>query len=216
VGAPVERIERHPGHVVPKVRGRPTQQFDQVVLACHSDQALALLADPTPAEREVLGAIGWQDNDVVLHTDASLLPRRRRAWASWNYHRDPDGPRDRVSVTYNLTHLQSLPTRRQFLVTLNRGELVQPATVIHRETYAHPVYTADSLHARARHAEINGPNRTYYCGAYWGYGFHEDGVRSALAVYDALRVHAAPALPPRPGVDVAASADEQLYLSGTG
>jgi predicted NAD/FAD-binding protein len=216
VGTPVERIERHPGHVVVKARGRAAQHFDQVVLACHSDQALALLADATPAEREVLGAIGWQDNDVVLHTDTRLLPRRRRAWASWNYHRDPHGPGDRVSVTYNLTHLQSLPTRRQFLVTLNRGELVDPATVIHRETYAHPVYTAPSMRARARQGEINGPNRTYFCGAYWGFGFHEDGVRSALAVYDALRAHAAPALPARPGVAATASSDEQLYLSGTG
>ncbi len=217
VNAPVEQVERQPGHVVVKARGRPAQAFDQVVFACHSDQALAILgAGATAAERAVLGAIGWQANDAVLHTDTRLLPRRRRAWASWNYHRDPATPAGRVAVTYNLTHLQSLPTRRQFLVTLNDGDRIDPATVIHRETYQHPLFDAAALRAQARHGEVNGQQRTYFAGAYWGYGFHEDGVRSALAVYDALRAHAPALLPERPPAPSTATADAQLYLSGTG
>jgi predicted NAD/FAD-binding protein len=211
---PVEWVERRPGHVLLKARGRPPAEFDQVVMACHSDQALQLLRDPTPAERRILGAIGYQDNDAVLHTDISLLPRRRRAWAAWNYHRSAATPAGRVSVTYNLTRLQSLPTRRQFLLTLNNAEAVNPQAIVHRTSYAHPVYNFGSIEAQHRHAEINGCNRTYYCGAYWGYGFHEDGVRSAITVCDALvRTAGIPA--PDAVTEPPEAADAQLYLSGT-
>ncbi len=200
---PVERVERFPDHVAIKARGRAVQPFDCVVMACHSDEALALLSHPTPAEREVLGAIRYQENDTVLHTDESLLPRYRRAWAAWNYDRRPGGTGGRVSVTYNLTTLQRLPTRRQFLVTLNNSDAIAPDRVIQRLSYAHPVYDRAAFSAQARLAEINGRQRTYFCGAYWGYGFHEDGVRSAIAACEALEG--------RIGGE-----DAELYLSGTG
>jgi len=211
---PVEWLTRHPGHVTLKARGRPAADFDYVVLACHSDQALKLLRDPSPAEQEILGAIAYQDNDAVLHTDTRLLPRRRRAWAAWNYHRSAATAAGRVAVTYNLTRLQCLPTRRQFLLTLNSTEAVDPQAIVHRTAYAHPVYNFGSLRAQHRHGEINGCRRTFYCGAYWGYGFHEDGVRSAIAVCDALvRTAGMPATDAAP--QPAEAADAQLYLSGT-
>ncbi|MEO7386164.1 MAG: FAD-dependent oxidoreductase [Gammaproteobacteria bacterium] len=204
---PVEWVRRHPDRVVVKARGRPPAEYDQVIMACHSDQALALLEDATSAEREVLGAITFHDNDAVLHTDNRLLPRRRRAWAAWNCHRDGATATSRVSVTYNLTRLQRLPTRRQFLLTLNGEEAVDPRTIVHRQTYSHPFFDAGSLRAQQRQAEINGVSRTWYCGAYWGYGFHEDGVRSAIALCNALGKQL------RPVTD--ATANAQLYLSGT-
>ncbi|MSR09164.1 MAG: FAD-dependent oxidoreductase [Gammaproteobacteria bacterium] len=210
---PVEWVERHPDRVVVKARGRPAAEYDQVIMACHSDQALALLRDPSGAEREVLGAIAYQDNDAVLHTDERLLPRRRRAWASWNYHRRPAATAtSRVAVTYNLTRLQSLPTRRQFLLTLNADETIDPRTVLHRQTYSHPVFDSAALRAQGRHGEINGAHRTWYCGAYWGYGFHEDGVRSAAGVCSALNKDLEKFLAPAPERE---TADAQLYLSGT-
>ncbi len=216
---PVEWVQRHSDRVVVKARGRPAADFDQVVLACHSDQALALLADPTTAEQEVLGAITWQDNDAILHTDVRLLPRRRRAWAAWNYHRNGSSTSGRVSVTYNLTRLQSLPTRRQFLLTLNDDDSVDPRTIVHRQTYSHPVFDARCLKAQARGAEINGVRRTWYCGAYWGYGFHEDGVQSAVALCNALELQGLPARLPDALADTAPTgagmANAQLYLSGT-
>jgi predicted NAD/FAD-binding protein len=211
----VEWVERHPDRVVVKARGRPAAEYDQVIMACHSDQALTLLRDASVAEREVLGAITYQDNDAVLHTDARLLPRRRRAWAAWNYHRGGQTATTtgRVSVTYNLTRLQSLPTRRQFLLTLNGDEAVDPRTILHRQTYSHPVFDAASLRAQGRHTEINGVRRTWYCGAYWGYGFHEDGVRSAAAVCNALGQRKSTSV----SSDATApeTVDAQLYLSGT-
>lgn len=216
---PVEWVQRHADRVVVKARGRPTAEFDEVILACHSDQALALLRDPTRAEREVLGAIGYQENDAVLHTDTRLLPRRRRAWAAWNYHRDGSAASGRVSVTYNLTRLQSLPTHRQFLLTLNGDASVDPRTIVHRQSYSHPVFDAASLRAQRRLAEISGVGRTWYCGAYWGYGFHEDGVQSAAALCNALERRGLPAVSESPARDTAPAAsgadDAQLYLSGT-
>lgn len=212
---PVEWVQRHADRVVVKARGRPAADYDQVIFACHSDQALALLRDPTDAEREVLGAITWQDNDAVLHTDTRRLPRRRRAWAAWNYHRDPASAPGRVSVTYDLTRLQSLPTRRQFLLTLNDDNTVDPRSILHRQTYSHPVFDAAALRAQDRHAEISGAHRTWYCGAYWGYGFHEDGVRSAIAVCNALEKGRIPPLAPDAAATDHEAADAQLYLSGT-
>jgi predicted NAD/FAD-binding protein len=203
LNTPVEWIERYTDHVVVKPRDRAPQHFDQVVLACHSDEALALLRDPSPQEREILGAMGYQPNEAVLHTDDSLLPDRRLAWASWNYHRWADGGADRLAVTYNLTRLQRLPTHRQFLVTLNASERIAPGTVIQRMSYSHPVYNSASFAAQRRHGEISGQRRTWYCGAYWGYGFHEDGVRSAMGVVEPL-------------VRLAGEQDGELYLSGTG
>ncbi len=177
--APVRRIERLPGAVRVEADGCESEEFDRVVIAAHSDQALAMLADPSRAEREVLGAIPYQHNEAVLHTDTSLLPRRRAAWASWNFHLS-ERPPGRTTVTYWMNNLQRLRSRRQYLLTLNRGEAIDPEQAIARFEYEHPVYTAAGVAAQARHAEISGVRRTHYCGAYWGWGFHEDGVLSAI------------------------------------
>ncbi|MEN9705447.1 MAG: hypothetical protein RLZZ393_1326 [Pseudomonadota bacterium] len=176
---PVEWIRRQPGSVVLKAQGQEPVRYDAVFLACHSDQALRLLADPTAAEREVLGAIPYQQNEAVLHTDARLMPTRRLAWACWNYHSlpDRDGP---LALTYNMNMLQNLDAPRPLLVTLNRSDVIDPAKVILRATYHHPVFTPESVAAQARHRELDGYRGTYFCGAWWRNGFHEDGVVSAL------------------------------------
>jgi predicted NAD/FAD-binding protein len=184
---PVEWVRRLPGQVLVKARGHEPGGFDAVFLACHSDQALQLLADPSPQEREVLGAITYQPNEAVLHTDSRLLPRKRRAWAAWNYH-VPVEPRSRVALTYNMNILQSLDAPEPFLVTLNHSEAIDPARIVKRIAYDHPLYTPEGVAAQARQAEINGPLRTYYCGAYWRNGFHEDGVVSALSALEHFTV----------------------------
>jgi len=178
--APVEWIRRLPGQVIVKTRDGAAERFDAAFIACHSDQALRLLADPGQAEREVLGAIPYQENEAVLHTDARLLPRRRLAWAAWNYHVLPEA-RQRIALTYNMNILQGLDAPEPFLVTLNRSDAVDPAKVLRRITYHHPLFTPSGVAAQARQAELNRGRRTYYCGAYWRNGFHEDGVVSALA-----------------------------------
>jgi predicted NAD/FAD-binding protein len=177
--APVRRIERLDDGVRIEADGCESEDFDEVVIAAHADQALAMLADPSEAEREILGAIPFQRNETVLHTDASLLPRRRTAWASWNFHLSKP-PTGRSTVTYWMNNLQRLRADREFLVTLNREEEIDPAKILRRFTYEHPVYTAEGVRAQGQHAEISGVRRTHYCGAYWGWGFHEDGVLSAI------------------------------------
>ena len=177
---PVRSIRRTRGHVLIATDER-TERFDQVVLASHSDQSLALLADPSEREREILGAIRYQRNEAVLHTDESVLPSRRRAWAAWNYHL-LDGDAGPVAVTYNMNMLQGLEAPVQFCVTLNRDQAIDSARVLRRITYHHPVFTPQAMAAQRRHGEISGVNRTHYCGAYWRYGFHEDGVWSGLEV----------------------------------
>ncbi|MDH3621935.1 MAG: FAD-dependent oxidoreductase [Gammaproteobacteria bacterium] len=155
-----------------------TEMFDFVFVACHSDQALGLLADPTAAERDVLGAIRYQFNEAILHTDDSLMPKRRRAWAAWNYHIPQDRTRH-VAVTYNMNILQGLSTKNEYLVTLNNDRDIDPGKIIQRIEYDHPIYSRSAVQAQGRQAEIN-CDRTFYCGAYWRNGFHEDGVVSAL------------------------------------
>ncbi len=182
---PVEAVSRGTEGVTLVVRGNEPERFDQVVIATHSDQALAMLADATGAEREILGAIPYQSNEAVLHTDVAMLPRRRRAWASWNYHLLP-GASGHAAVTYHMNRLQSLRSRRQFCVTLNRSSEIDPRTVIRTITYAHPMFTAEGMVAQRRVGEISGVNRTHFCGAYWEWGFHEDGVRSAVRVAEAF------------------------------
>lgn len=186
LGNPVRDIRRdRRGVMVTSEAG--AERFDQVVLACHSDQALALLADASEPERAILGAIPYQANDVVLHTDATLLPRRRKAWAAWNAFipREPGAP---CTVSYCMNLLQSLDAPEPFVVTLNRSEAIDPAKVLRRMRYHHPVYTHASVAAQQRKAEIQGVNRTWFAGAYWGWGFHEDGMRSAVDVAAALDV----------------------------
>ena len=164
------------GVIVDSVVG--SERFDRIVLACHSDQALALLADASANEREVLGAIAYQPNDVVLHTDASLLPRHRKAWAAWNAF-VPGTPGAPCTVSYCMNLLQGLRSPEPFVVTLNRSEAIDPAKVLRRLHYQHPVYNAVSVAAQRRKDRIQGRNHTWFAGAYWGWGFHEDGMRSA-------------------------------------
>ncbi len=179
--SPVQSIERAADHVRIKALGGEPQCFDHVVLATHSDQALGLLSDATETEHRLLAAIPYQENEAVLHTDVAMLPRRRRAWASWNYHL-LEAPTGRTTVTYDMNRLQALRSPQQFCVTLNRTEQIAPEKIIRKIAYAHPVFTAAGVRAQARIAEISARNRTHFCGAYWGWGFHEDGVRSALRV----------------------------------
>ncbi len=180
---PIEKVRRTPGFVEVEARGAAPERFDHVFFACHSDQALELLADATPAERQILGAIPYQPNDVVLHTDASLMPSRRLAWAAWNYH-ILKRTQDRVAVTYNMNILQGIDAPVQFCVTLNNTEAIDPSKIIARFEYDHPMFTPDAVAAQQRHSEISGVDRTHFCGAYWRYGFHEDGVVSALTALD--------------------------------
>ena len=161
------------------------ESFDYAILACHSDQALRLLADPTASESEVLGAIQYQDNEAILHTDRNVLPRRRRAWASWNYYLAKE-PRQHVAVTYNMNILQRLASATTYCVTLNDTDRIAADRVIKRMQYQHPMYTRGTVAAQARQSELNA-DRTFYCGAYWKNGFHEDGVVSALAAVEHLK-----------------------------
>ena len=180
---PVEWVKRTSAGVTLKARGCVPERFDHVFLGCHSDQALRLLSDATPLEREVLGAIPYQMNEVVLHTDTRLLPRSRRAWAAWNYHvlDDTAAP---VALTYNMNILQNLAARETYCVTLNRTHQIDTRRILKRLVYAHPLFTPAGVAAQQRQSAVNGVNRTWFCGAYWRFGFHEDGVVSAL---DALR-----------------------------
>ncbi|GGE73136.1 dehydrogenase [Streptosporangium jomthongense] len=181
LNTPVEAVTRNATGVTVIAQGQ-THEFDQVIFGCHSDQALAMLTDPSDRERAILGAIPYQKNDVVLHTDSSLLPENRRAWAAWNYF-IPGHSTEPVSVTYNMNILQNfLNAPETFCVTLNRSQDIAPDKVIKRFNYSHPVFTLDAVEAQERYSEIGNRNRTHYCGAYWFNGFHEDGVRSALRV----------------------------------
>lgn len=183
---PVRRILREPNGDVMLRLDASEEVFDEAVIATHSDQALRLLGDPSTAEREVLGSIPYQRNEAVLHTDASLMPRRPAAWASWNYHL-ANRPTGRTTVTYHMNRLQSLAGAPDFFVTLNLTAAIDPRKVIRTIDYAHPVFTPAGVAAQARWAEISGRRNTHYCGAYWRWGFHEDGVWSALRVSERLR-----------------------------
>lgn len=184
VDSPVQSVHRGPDGVVIRT-GSGADRFDQIILAAHADESLSLLADATAAERDVLSALPFQSNDVVLHSDVRMLPRRRRCWAAWNYlvPQDPSSP---AVVTYNMTMLQGLQTGTPLCVTLNATGRISPQSILGRYSFSHPLYTLEGERARARWAEISGVNRTHYCGAYWGNGFHEDGVSSAIRVCERL------------------------------
>ncbi|WWG68337.1 FAD-dependent oxidoreductase [Pseudomonas poae] len=181
---PVHKVERSTdGVVIHSAAGSET--FDRVVFACHSDQALALLADPSEAEQAILGAMPYADNDVVLHTDTRLLPARKLAWASWNY-RLTDSLDTQAAVTYDMNILQGIDSATTFCVSLNQTPMIDPLKILARFTYAHPQYSLAAVAAQARWEELNGARNTFYCGAYWANGFHEDGVVSALRVAQAF------------------------------
>lgn len=196
LNTPIAALRRFPTHVEVRTQAGETERFDYAFVACHSDQALRILEDATSFERAVLSAIPYQTNEAVLHTDSTVLPRRRRAWAAWNYHLLPDS-RQGVAVTYNMNILQSIQAPVQFGVTLNHAEAIDPDKIIQRIRYQHPLYTRAGAAAQRYQHEINSRNRTFYCGAYWGSGFHEDGVVSAMEACEHFE---------------AALRDEELYL----
>ena len=180
LNCPVQRVERDDAGVLLHSPAG-VERFDKVIFACHSDQALALLAQPNEAEQQILGALRYADNDVVLHTDTRLLPQRRLAWASWNYRLG--GPVDQpAAVTYNMNILQGIRSDTTFCVSLNQTAAIDPSKILGRYRYAHPQYSLAGIAAQARWEELCGVQHTYYCGAYWANGFHEDGVTSALRV----------------------------------
>ncbi len=178
---PVVRVERSFDSVRLWTKSGGDETYDRVVLATHADESLRMLSDATRLEREVLGSFGWQRNEVVLHTDTALMPRKRRAWASWNYHL-VDPPSSLPTVTYWMNNLQGLTADQQYLVTLNRTAAIRPDKVLRSFVYHHPVFSSATLRAQRLHADIDGAGGVHFCGAYWGNGFHEDGVASAHAV----------------------------------
>jgi len=188
---PVEQVRRIPGGVLVKPRGHESVRFDAVFLACHSDQALAMLADASDAEREVLGAIAYQANETVLHTDASLLPRRRLAWAAWNYARAADTGREQAAVClhYLINRLQPLPWQQPVLVSLNPDPArpIAPAQVLGSYDYSHPVFDLAAIRAQQQLPKLQGRSHLWFCGAWARYGFHEDGLSSALDVVQRMR-----------------------------
>ncbi|WP_438865076.1 NAD(P)/FAD-dependent oxidoreductase [Neptunicella sp.] len=182
LNCPIVSVQRTDDNVILTTQAGDQHQFDQVIFACHSDQALRMLAQPSASENAVLGAIPYQMNDVVLHTDSQLMPQRKKAWASWNYHL-PQRTSNCAMLTYNMNMLQNFDDAPvPLLVTMNRNSEINPDKIIQRFRYSHPVFSLDGIAAQQRHHEISGHQRTHYCGAYWFNGFHEDGVNSALRV----------------------------------
>jgi predicted NAD/FAD-binding protein len=204
LNAAVTRVSRD-AEGVEILMAQGSERFDQVVMACHSDQALRLLADADHCETEILGAMPYQANDVVLHTDPSLLPRNRKAWAAWNAH-VPANPSDACTVSYCMNLLQGIDAPEPLVVTLNRTDAIDPAKVLRRMNYHHPVYTHASVAAQARKAEIQGRRNTWFAGAYWGWGFHEDGMSSAVDVARSLGV----AWEPKPSTSPSALPEAEL------
>jgi predicted NAD/FAD-binding protein len=176
---PIVAVTRAADHVTLRSARGESERFDQVFIACHSDQALAMLQDASVAEREILGALPYNRNEAILHTDTRMLPRAARARAAWNYFLPADRRED-VTLTYDMNILQSLAAAHTFMVTLNRSGQIDPARILGRYVYYHPAYSPAGVRAQARRAEISGQRRTFYCGAYWRFGFHEDGVVSAM------------------------------------
>ncbi|MCS3902349.1 putative NAD/FAD-binding protein [Methylohalomonas lacus] len=185
LNTPVRRVEDHGNHQR-VLTDNDSADYDRVIFACHSDQALELLAAPTAVERALLSAMPYQANEAVIHTDAGRLPQRRRAWASWNY-RIPVQGSGQAMVTYYMNSLQRLNSREPICVSLNQTQSIAPERIIKRLRYTHPLFVAPAVAAQSRWSEISGVNGRHYCGAYWGHGFHEDGVNSALAVCRQLR-----------------------------
>lgn len=185
LNTPVQRVRRLLNGVEIISQGGTPERFDHVVFACHSDQALHMLTDPTPTETELLGAFPYERNIAVLHFDTAPLPRRRRAWASWNYL-IPEKPTAHATVSYCMNLLQHIRSKNVFSVTLNSDDFIAPDKVLRRFEYHHPIFTTQRAAAQARHRELFNANRSSFCGAYWGNGFHEDGVVSALKVCESL------------------------------
>ncbi|KLV03339.1 FAD-dependent oxidoreductase [Photobacterium aquae] len=205
LSSPVTGVQRLHGQIGVTSAGE-MECYDQVIFATHSDQALKILVDPNEHENAVLGNMTYQNNEVVLHTDTTMLPQSRAAWASWNYYLDAGQQRDKKlsSVTYNMNILQDIESKETFCVTLNQTEAIDPAKILRRFVYAHPVFTSESMLAQQSRDLINGKSGIWYCGAYWYNGFHEDGVRSALDVVNGLRT-----LADTPQADLAVTSELQ-------
>lgn len=178
---PVTHVERAEDYVKLAFSGRPQELFDQVIFATHSDQALRLLEEPTDDELRILRTVPYQENELILHTDESILPLNRNAWSSWNYFLTGEESNG-ASITYNMNMLQSIQSEETFCLSLNMRDRIEPEKVLGRYQYQHPIFINSSLSLQKSHGIISGNNRTHFCGAYWGDGFHEDGVNSALAV----------------------------------
>ena len=188
LNAPVRQVLRDAQGVRVVTEGR-VERFDAIVLACHSDQALAILGDAaTPDERETLGAIRYQPNRAVLHTDVSVLPRSERAWAAWNYEAGTDPQAPRVCLHYLINRLQPLPVQTPVVVSLNPQRAIDPARVVGEYEYAHPVFDLAAIQAQKRLANLQGQHDTWYAGAWMGYGFHEDGLKAGLGAARGLMV----------------------------
>ena len=181
---PIQAIDRQESHVVLRFMDGESQCFDKVVIATHADEALELLEDPSQAEQEALGAWQYSSNKAVLHTDSSVLGPKRRLWAAWNYRKHVEEDREKpVAITYYMNKLQRLKAKQDYFVTLNpREQSINPASILYETTYTHPIYTPASPVSHSALRELGRQNNTYFCGAYMRYGFHEDGVQSALAV----------------------------------
>ncbi|RCX06671.1 NAD(P)/FAD-dependent oxidoreductase [Marinomonas foliarum] len=187
LGADISKVERSAEGVVMHFADGSTQDFDQVVFACHSDEALALLADPSADERAILSAIPYRNNDVVLHTDTRLLPKKKLAWSSWNYHLGSDRTKP-ATLSYNMNILQHFSSDTTYVVTLNQTDMIAEDKIVGRFQYSHPTFTLDGIKAQDRWSEINGVNKTWFCGAYWRNGFHEDGCWSGVRVANGLGI----------------------------
>ncbi|HEY9050041.1 MAG TPA: FAD-dependent oxidoreductase [Gammaproteobacteria bacterium] len=179
LNTPVKSVKRLPTHVEITTDDMPAEKFDYVFFACHSDQALNMLVKPEPYEQNILSAFPYQSNEAILHTDTNMLPKRKLAWAAWNYHR-LDTKFNPVAVTYNMNILQGITGPETFCVTLNNTQAIDETKIIKRLQYDHPLFTREGINAQKQHSRLNGMNRCFYAGAYWRYGFHEDGVVSAL------------------------------------
>ncbi|RNF50555.1 FAD-dependent oxidoreductase [Marinomonas hwangdonensis] len=187
LNANISKVRRAENDVVIEFSDGTQQVFDQVVFACHSDEALALLSDPSRDEHTILSAIPYRNNDVVLHTDTRLLPNKKLAWSSWNYHLGTDSTKH-ATLSYNMNILQHFSSDATYVVTLNQTDMIAEEKIIGRFQYAHPTFTLDGIKAQDRWADINGVNKTWFCGAYWRNGFHEDGCWSGVRVANGLGV----------------------------
>ena len=181
----ITRVRRQARSIEVTTASGDRQDFDEVVIATHANQALSLLAEPEPDERELLQSFPYQRNDVIVHTDTRLLPQRSQAWASWNYYL-PEANTEQATLTYNMNMLQGLDSAKTYCVSLNQGNHINPDLIVRRIRYSHPQFGPGVMAAQARHAEMIRRKRISYCGAYWGHGFHEDGLRSALAIGEAF------------------------------
>jgi len=185
LGSRIKHVQRSLGNVTIKFEDGSKEIFDQVVFACHSDEALALLSDKSDTEKEVLSAIPYRNNEVVLHTDTAMLPKKKLAWSSWNYYLGPDNTKP-ATLSYNMNILQHFSSDTTYVVTLNQTDMIDESKILRRFEYAHPTFTLEGIKAQDRWEEINGVNNTWFCGAYWRNGFHEDGCWSGVRVATAL------------------------------